>query len=298
MPIGTYRCNVVLKSGVIIRGVTQHHQLAGKTVSVKFSAVRPGPVIDTSAEARTYSCGVIGVQFQGLGQRGASSGVVFRNVSRSFVRWSTFNDFSDEAVRTGPQSIACLFEDILIQNTLMNRGHRSRIGAFDLHGTDHFCSRIEATTSQSIEAEISSTRLNLCAIMVRSANNMFSDCVGEISDIGIYLTAAAKFNRFSNCRVDLNYGPGFLLEGTSNVLAACVALKNSQGLHAGYSGFLNAVRGNSFAACWSGGHGLDRRKQAFGFEDGTVKSTDDAKNYYAACNGDNNARGLFSYKTG
>lgn len=227
---GTYRCNVMLRSGVLLMSemVSQFGYIAGATPvsAVTMLQAGIGYVVDTPS-TNVLGCGVIGINFEGLGAGVVGGGVRFNNAGWSSIKGAHFHNFADEGLVLKPDCGACTVEDILTTNCVMNRTRSARIAAVDIDGNDHFLSRIEAGISGSLEGNVQSASLYCVALAVRGANSMLSSVIGEISDIGIWVPGSN--NRFGLCRGDLNYGHGWLIDGAANQFSACLGLNNSRG---------------------------------------------------------------------
>lgn len=280
-PPGNYKCNVILKSGVFLLGtIGGYGYLASNPITqTQFIANATGVVIDTPASS-VKDCGIIGVNIEGLGSRTPCKGIRFQNVSGGVVKQVHVNNCADEAILQSAGA-ACVFEDILIINSVLNRTRSATIGALDIAGTDHYLSRIEATISGSAQGTVQSTNLYCVAIAVRMWNGFVRDCVGEISDIGIHVLGA--LNRFSGCRADLNYGHGWVLDSGSNLIDNCLGLNNSQDTNNTYSNWRattssgHSIITNCMASCATN----QSNKAKYGFED--LTSSDTVKNHYSNC---------------
>lgn len=280
-PGGDYRCNVVLKTGVSLIAPYPIH-VPWESRGVRLMPVTEAPVIDTPA-TRISGCGISGLAFHGKGAAIPGQAVRFRNARGGFVRDFTINNFADEAIEFGSQSIACFIQRGFIQNALLNRTRNEVHGAIDLGGTDHWVDNVEATASMNAY-----NSGNIAAFLVRSANSEFSGCVGEISEVGFHFGPAAFYNRLVNCRADLNYGDGYRVQGDQNSFSACHGTRNSQGSDGAYSGFSVTGRNNVFSGCIAGSLFVDARKQQYGYADAGIE------NEFAACSGRFNKTTLFA----
>lgn len=281
VPPNAYRCNVILKSGVTLEGGTSRFgYLAGATPAniTKFIAASSGVVIDTPV-ANVKTCGVVGINVYGLGAGTPVTGIRFRDVDWGFVKGSQMNNIADEGLRIDSSSIACVVEDVLTTNCVLNRTRAAVIGAIDLDGTDHYVHRVQAGISGNVEGTVQSVNLYCVALAVRSATSWFSDLSGEISDIGIYVSGSR--NVFSAVRADLNYGHGFYVMGLGNRFIGCLSLTNSQDTHNTYSNFhaTAASGGNVYSNCLTGD--LAAKKAKYGFEDLVASAA--SKNQYTSC---------------
>lgn len=287
---GEYRCNVVLKSGAVIKG-TSSPRRSFTDAPVRFRPFTEGGyAIDTPATQIT-DAGVIGVVVRGLGVGAVGGGIRFRDVHGGYLEKIGAEQFQDEAVKVEAGSLACTFRDIFAMNSLLNRDRASKIGVLDIDGTDH---QIDGVIEATASLAALTAGGNVCAVVIRGDVMRVSGIVAEISDVGMYLAPGASRNQFSNVRADLNFGRGWDIAGSSNMFSSCLALNNSQEADNGFSGFYAAPTtgvGNVFAACASSSNLTNRQK--FGFEDVVNSGTPGQRNQYTACNGTGNATGLF-----
>lgn len=302
-PGKSYACNVTLKPNVKLvgGGALPNPSQSGGTI---MKAAGAGPVVDTPGSS-AHGMSIEGIAFKGLGANTACQGVRLRTGSlRTLVKSCTFSNLADQAVLVDSGAIACAVEDVIAQSCLLNHTRAAKIGVFDISGTDHFFHRCEVTGSLSA---LTSSDAYICAWAIRDANNFFESCVGEIADEGFYLVGDASskafFNRFSNCRADLNFGHGFHLFGSfRNSFVACHAERNSQETNNTYSGFYvednsgvaNGGR-NLFAACIAESLASDTKKHKYGFED---KVTATPRNVYAGCRAFEYGTNAFYYDGG
>jgi hypothetical protein len=258
---GTYTANWVLKTGVVLRGAASV-VTPWASHPLRVNAFTTGYVIDTPAGV-TYSCGVEGVGVSGLGAGTAGGGVRFQNVLRGKIKYVTADNFADEGVAVRSSSVACVLEDLLAQNCVLNRTRGAVIGAIDVAGTDHWVRRMEGTISGSNEGTIQSVNLYCVGVAIRGSNHWCSDFNGELSDVGVHISA--DHTRFMSIRGDLNYGHGVRVQnigggvsGMFNQFMGVFTLSNSQdttntydGLRVeastGYNEFSNILNDNQLA---------------------------------------------------
>lgn len=276
-PTRTYKAiNLILKDGVILIGSPQGiGYLPTNITRTKIIAAGTGIVIDTSVGGAT-SAGVIGIDIKGLGPSVAVKGIRLRGGGWNHIKNVTVDNTSDEGIAiTG--GAANTLEDILITNAVMDRTQASIIGAVDIDGTDNYLNRVEATISGSAEGTVQSANLYLIAILIRGSNNFISNSVGEISDIGIYVSGF--LNRFVNSRADLNYGHGWYVTGTSNQFSNNLALSNSQDATNTYDNWhaTDASSKNYYSNCMS--QNLAAKVVRYGFFDNV--NSDNSKNMYS-----------------
>lgn len=281
-PAGTYRCNVVLKSGVLLKsgmgGLFGYLPGATPVSAVTLKQAGAGYVVDTPAVAVT-GCGVAGLNFQGLGAGVPGGGVRLQQAGWSSVRGVHCDNFADEGVLVMAGSGACTLEDILTTNCVKNRARAATIGAVDVAGTDHFLSRIEAGISGNAEGTVQSANLYCRGVILRATNCMVSAVMGEYSDVGIEV--AGSRNRLVLCRADRNFGHGWLINGGDNQFAACLGIDNSQDTSNAYDNWQAGAGSahNLFSACSS--QVTVAKVPRYGFND--LVSSDTNKNVYSNC---------------
>lgn len=273
-PPGNYKCNVTLKQGVLLLG--QEGQVTPWTTNnVRFTQAVAGYVVDTPA-GQISGCGVVGIGLHGIGAGTAGGGIRFRNVVHGKLKSIVANSFADEGVLVQSSCVGCALEDVFTQNCVLNRSRAAVIGAVDVHGADHFLSRIEATISGSIEGTVQSVNLYCVGMAIRMANGMVSNCIGELSDVGVYVSGSQ--NRFSTVRADLNYGHGWLVVGTLNSFSSCLGLNNSQDTTNTYDNwnFTSTSGNNTTSGCMA--QSSVAKVARYGFND--LVSSAGAKNFH------------------
>jgi hypothetical protein len=292
-PSGTYiATGLVLKDNVVLRGAESGYKAATTAVRIK-SPSSGGIVIDTPATAIT-GAGVIGINVYGYGSTVAGKGIRFRDVDFGIIRNCMVQNFADEGILVDSTSIACRFENIRLQNCLLDRTQAAKIGVVDISGTDHYFNDVEATASSSA---LSDANAYLCAFVVRGDNSMFKGCIGEISDIGFHLASGGARCKFIGCRADLNFAHGWQLAASANynMFSACHAYRNGLETNNTYSGFITAATayGNLFSSCFSENAGSDTNKCKYGFEDLATNVLTANRSKFVACDGQNYVTSLF-----
>lgn len=246
-PKGTYKCNVILKSGVTLTSFSTgtYGYLAGGSVKgVVLQQASAGFVVDTPITTAT-ACAIVGINFQGNGAGTPGGGIRFRYVNWGAVKQCNFNGFADQAVLK-ELGFASTFEDILITNALLNRTRATVNGVFEIaDGSDDFLSRIEANAG--LLSGVSDANLRVCGIVIKGANIFVSNCVGEFSDYGFYTTGLDC--RIVNSRADQNRASGFYCGGTT-LYSNCLSLSNSQAAPGTYDGFQVMGQRDSFVNCY------------------------------------------------
>lgn len=276
-PNGTYKCNIIIKSGVTLTSFSTgtYGYLAGGVIKgVILQQASSGFVVDTPPTSVT-TCAIVGINFQGIGAGTPGGGIRFRDVYWSAVKQCNFNGFADQAVLK-ESGFASTFEDILITNALLNRTRSTVNGVFELSGgSDDFLSRIEA--SAGLGATVSDANLRVCGIVIKAAETFVSNCIGEFSDYGFYVTG--QDCRIVNSRADLNRGGGFYCGGTT-LYSNCLSLSNSQAAPNTYDGFHVVGQRDNFANCFSRN---DFGSVRYGFYDNANYLAVISRNTYVNC---------------
>jgi hypothetical protein len=275
-PRGVYLVgsSIVLRSGVhLVSATSGHgyiatHRRATNVVLVAAPGLT-GWVVD-SPDGALVAAGLSGIDVQG---NTTSGGIRLRDASWCGIERSHINGCGDSGVLV-QSGMACVFEDLLITNCVLQRTRSAVVGAFDLAGTDHYVSRCEFTAS--LTAGTSSGKVVAAAL--RGANHFISDSVGETSDAGYWISADTT--RFSNVRADTNFGHGFTVGGYGNVFAACSSVGNSRRGAGKADGWSVSGGGNSFAACNAIAAGSRMRH---GFNDSVNTRSSAARNSYVGC---------------
>lgn len=257
-PKGVYKLNFINKANVChvgctfgaVRGVISYGAAITK-YATQFTPATAGWIIDTPVGGGDCG-GVIGIDFKGGGLTLAGGGVNLRAGSYDWIvtacKWDYF---ADEALVTN--GLIGRFSDLSGTNCLLNRTRSARTGVFVFNGADNFIERIQGNTGITA---IQSSDLYLCGILIGGANNYAVNLEGELSEIGISVTATGAMHKLINCRADLNYGHGFY---GSAIMSNCHALNNSNGNSGVYSGFVMNNR-SQLSNCRADGthkYGLD-----------------------------------------
>lgn len=274
VPPGDYGVtNIDLPTGVYLCGPLLGEAIGSMSSGgARLIALATGNVVSSGTAGATFNCGVQGLHFVGLGAGTPLIGVYLDDATWATVRWCSFHSFADNAIKATANSGASTFEGNFAINCLMNRTRVQVDGVLDIDGADHRV--LEGEYTASLNAR-SSANLRCAAVAARGANHFIQNTVGEISDVGWYVTASRS--RIIAVRGDLNFGPGFNVSGSSRFVG-CDAMNNSQHAAGTYSGWLVSVANNDFVGCGSDGVGAGQHKD--GFED-SVNSN--SKNRYLGC---------------
>lgn len=274
LPRGTYDCNVILKSGVYLVSLAPGFQyLPGTKTGVVMRSVGNGYVISANASGIT-TAGTSGINFKGLGASVPGGGVNLPNASWCVVKGACFDNFADYGILKSLGN-ANTFEDILTTNTLLNRVRAGKSGCVHIAGgADDFLSRIEANPSLLTTTD---ENLRVCGIVYNGSNGFLSSCIGEFSDVGIYIGGSGR-TRVANCRADLNKGHGYEVVSGSNQFSISAALRNGQAANNTYDGWKVSGSINQFDGCSAFSDGASRTR--YGFNDSLNTAAAGAKNIY------------------
>ena len=279
VPPGAYICNnVVLKNGVTLSSTAAAYGYSpSKILGASLRCTKPGFCLDTP-ETGVTGAGVTGINFRGGGPKFAAGGIRFQKASWCAIKVAQFDNFSDEAIVIDA-GMACVIEDVLTTNVLLNRARPKPAGAITLAGTDHYLSRVESNTSLHALSSDGPERI-IAAFLIRGANHFISNCVGEISDVGYIVEGL--YHRFTGCRGDRNWGEGFIINCKLTTFSSCTALDNNHDPKAKASGFLILGPSNTFASCIAASNRLPSL-QLYGFDEHNPIGDVERDTLYAAC---------------
>lgn len=217
--------SIVLKSGVYYVGGGRGYLASPVVNPGKITAVAAGAAIDTPL---TYvrNCGVIGVNLAGLGAATAGQAIRFRDVTKGVVRFCSVNNFADQGILLDATSGGCLIEANQATNCLLNRTRAQRSGTIEILGTDHWVLYNEGTIGGTVGQAVTDANLYCAGMLIGMTNGVTVGNIGEISDVGIYITG--DYNKMHGDRGDLNSGHGVVVSGARNQITNLQALNNSQ----------------------------------------------------------------------
>ena len=289
----TYKCNIEAKSYVELKGASP--MFKGSSVGVQshnktyLKANATGHIITTSAGA-VYDITVRNLGLIGLGSGTALKGLYLQNVGRSLFEDLAFDNIADEAIRINDGN-PNHFRRIFAQNCLLDRTQAVKIGVFHVEfgADDQWISNCEFTASST---SLSDANAYICAVVIDSSNNFLSNVVGEISDIGIHITANGDRNRFTACRADINYSHGYEIAGSGNLFVNCYSLSNGHDANDTYDGFHITAGGNIFTGSLAESYVADTEKHRYGFYDSVDSNTN--RNIYSNCNSLQHISGWFT----
>lgn len=224
-PVGLFNVSgLILKKGVCLAGAGFPGTYGGGTSAINktiYKAVNAGWIVEAPDSVASL-CGVVGIDFKGLGAGTAAKGVRIGATNYwCFIKNALFDNFSGQAfVAAG---LAAVIEDILVTNCNLTIP-AAKTGAGEIGGTDNYANRIEASNGRGTVSH--ATNLYCVGLAVTGDNNFISQCVGEFSDVGVYVSG--NRNRFTDVRADLNWGHGWQITGAGNQFSACFSLSNGQ----------------------------------------------------------------------
>lgn len=291
-----YWGNVVLKNGVVFKGDDHFGIGFGTSPAPKtqWAAATSAPAIDTPTD-QLFGAAVIGISVVGKGGlvSGLDIGIRFQKTSWCAIKNVSVRNCGDQGILSN-LCVAGVYEDILIAGCVLNTTRLADAGAFEVHGTDTWFSRIETGTSQI--AKSSGSALHCVGFINDSAGSMMSGVVGELSDRGIVVKA--DFVCAVNCRADTNFGHGFDLVGAHHgKYAACWAFNNGTTTNNTYDNWsVDGSGGNRFSACSSIWNGGTANQPRYGFNDACNTATNlTARNYYdSSCGSVGHATAAFN----
>lgn len=274
---------ITLKANVTLRSFAGALHYSSPQVTLNGQGGAGTVVIDTPT-TNISSCAVIGMQIAGGGT--ASVGIRLQNVNYGKFENLLINNFTDQGI-VHVAGFACSFTDLLILNCLRTTNRGTLTGVVELQTcTDDLFSKVEVSGSQNA---VTSTG-NSVAWLIRSDANFFTQCVGEIADTGWHVTG--RFNQFTGCRGDLNFGHGWRFDATSgnktkNMLTGCHALNNGRAAANTYSGFWFGVgTANILTGCRSTINGSAGGSHKYAFHDSSAFAAPDWRNLLVGCDGD------------
>lgn len=261
------RASIELREGVYIEGPGRGYPPS----SINMGSIKAAAAGAAVRAQDIRNCGISGVNVVGLGAGTAVVGVHFENVVKGIVSYLAVDQTSDQGILIDAASGGCVVEVIQVTNALLNRTRSARSGAVEILGTDHWVRDVEATAS--VTGAVTSADLRCAAILIGMTNGECDGLMGEISDVGIYLTGDQ--NRIVNARADLNRGHGFVVSGTRNQIANALALNNGKAATDTYDGFLFEATGtaNQTANLKAESQSTSTEKHKYGLRDLAATAT-------------------------
>lgn len=279
IPTGDYNVeSLVPKTGVIIQGDSIGKYSPNQSNGARLVALGDGGYIFNQTSGVVYDFTVDGLLLEGAGVSVAGGGIKGVDLSRGHYLNLSFNGFSDEAIVIDAGTVS-QFRNIFAQNCLLDTTRSAKSGVIDITANDCMFDTMEITASLIAESD---SNLYLCAFNIAGSNHFAVNLIGEISDIGFYITCSNS--RFANCRADLNQGHGWELVGAgSNGFVNCTGHRNSQDTDDTYSQWeIDSASGaNRFTGCNGSALAVDAKKGKYGFND--ALNSDSSKNTYVNC---------------
>ena len=211
--------SVTIPSGVglISTGICQ---LRGQTAGI---------IVDTtvysSGTVPHYSGMLKGVHVLGLGAGTAINGVRINNAQNFVVEncraynlagygFQIQSKWTGSAFTGTATSNTCVFKEARAFSCCLNVA--SRIGAFDIGGTDHEFIGCETFSLVSRTGSGAGTKYQVAWRLFGASECRFIVCKGSQMDQGWYIDANSFMNFFSACRADTNFYEGVYIDGNIN----------------------------------------------------------------------------------
>lgn len=178
-------------------------------------------------------------------------------------------------IRSG---VAGVFEDIWVQESLKKRADQAAYaGAFQLGDATHYVTDavldyVIATAGFPPSPDGLLNGYN-CGIYLGLIGGFATNCIGRMSEHGVYIPATGWDSILTGCRADLNQGHGFSIKGPANTFIGNLALRNSQDTDATYSGFYTTRGQGVFVGNRVAGIDGDDAQQLYGFVDVAADGT-------------------------
>ena len=274
-----YKCtisSVDILAGVVLRS-TEVFRGGGATITANTA----GATMFTHAAGRTNG-GLIGFNISGKLAGGGYASKLITMLGGGFLcRNVSGSDFSDQVFTVG--GIVNCVENIGGYNGLLTRARDAISGVVEFIGTDCYAWHIEATTGQNgIEHTITDANLRCGAINIGGNNNSVFGAIGELSDVGMYITGSDA--RIIGNRADLNYGHGFIVSGSNNQIIGNYSLNNGQATDDTYDAFVVSGIGNVFSGNRANTKSTIKNRHRYGFNDSIGSNTVDQHNSYDPSN--------------
>jgi len=268
--------NFELATGVWIVGPNIGESLPTDDNGPRLIGLAAGAVIKTPGTTQVINCGVQGVTIIGLGAGISCIGVHFDNVFYSTVRYCSFYNLADQAIKADADTVICLFQSNVATACLANHTRSAKEGVLDLDGAGHRIMQGEYTISGT---GLTSVNARCGAIVLRGGEHFVDGVIGEISDFGLATIGVTGPIRMVNARCDLNFGNGFEISDSTQ-LTNCESTRNGQAASGTYDGFVISGGNNSFAQCLAYSLVADGWFHRYGFND--AQSANANKNLYDA----------------
>lgn len=262
-----------------------------------FQLQAAGGEIIASASGGCSSAAIVGIDFVGNGATSTTDRAIHydANTYWATIKCCAFYNFSNEGIYI--QGVACILEDLLLGNCVMNTTQATPTGCIILGGSDNYLSRIEAEIG-TVGGSLFSSSMLKNGFFIGGANHFITQCVGEFSDSGFYLGTSCV--NLVNCRADHNYGHGFFGVASQGSMVGCLALSNSLAGNNLYDGFnTNSGQSGNFVNCFAyvlPADGLNSSAYAhrYGFNDPGSFSPVANRNEFNECRSIGHVTGVFN----
>jgi hypothetical protein len=219
---------------------------------------------------------------RGLGLIGSHSDSGSRGIyAESANNWTLRDLFCSGFANQGiwiRGGIGGTYRDIWVQESLKKRADQvTYAGAFQLGDATHYVTDavldyVSATAGFPLTPDGLLNGYN-CGIYLGLIGGFATNCVGHMSEHGVYVPATGWYSILTGCRADLNQGHGFFIEGPANTFTGNLALRNSQDTDATYSGFFTTRGQGVFVGNRVAGIDGDDAQQRYGFVDVAADGT-------------------------
>jgi hypothetical protein len=293
---------LVAKTGACLFSAPRGKFAGSAWISVPVGTTNADVIGGTAPDA----FGLIGVNINGRSGAGVV-GVRLVDAVACRISHVAIQNCGKQGLWLAGSSVVCTVQNVYADNCYLDRNAAGRVGAIHVQGSDHTLSDIEATCGGSLAPTINVNK-RYAAILLDATACFVSDCVAQISDIG--LVVSGNFNRCQNIRADKNYGDGFRVEGNGNQFANCTAFDNSVINYAdravafgvdvtttsGYNlhdGWVITGQSNTFTGCTCIGENVNRCR--YGFNDSGQFAAAASRNQYPGCWGTGNNTALLKF---
>ena len=261
LPSGDYKitASLVPVSNLFFLGAGYTATGAAPTPATRLKAsTLEAPIINSADKSSVH---IRGIAFSGKNAAG-SKGIYATGTYEWTIEDCFFDTFGDSAIEIA-SGTGGTFGHIFVQNTLLVRtGRGAYIGCVDIGCTDAYVWAITSTASADAIGDG-----YIAGIVLRGTNGFMTNCTGHISQVGIVIPLATAICRMIGCRADLNYGPGFVVGGSTSEFIGNLAWRNSRAGDDLHSGFLVTNGQNTFVGNRITGLSDDTVQQHDGFDD-------------------------------
>lgn len=247
----------------------------GSKPQIKAAGGFNSPIIDCTTTTNYVT--IRNLAFQGRTASG-SKGIYVADGSRWHIADCIFDSFGDQAIHM-VIGVAPTIDHIFVDNALLvTTGRTDYVGTVDIGCED--------ARLYNIEAGAPSTGIGdgfRAAIVARGSVFEMRGCRGQLSEVGIVLIGG--LGRVTGNLADINYGHGWVIKSSANVLNGNLSYRNSQDTDNAYDGF-RVTSGSAIANVFTGNIvsclAADAKKMRYGFnDDATGSAGPDSGNKYS-----------------